>query len=711
MLIVCFSLKANGQAPKTNSSFLNDTLAKIAFPTSNERWIDIKPEAKVDALNFFKDYGKAIGLGQDEQMNLYNIIHDNLGYTHYCYNQYYRNIRIENGQYNVHVNKEGVTYAANGALLKGLTQLQSPVITRTAAFEKALSYVHSVKYFWEDKAKEAELKQSWHKPDTSFLPTGELVWTAANGKSSDDASFFMLAYTFDIHSLVPLTSRRIMIDAQNGNVLKDINLEIVENNPETRRKAVSFSVPGDSIKLNNYDDTVSIKGKILQPAVPQSTLSCPTTGPYTAYFNSETGYTVSDGVYVALSSPYVQLYDNCRNIRTADWNNDHELSANPPQGADINPFSASSTLSHFGIQVHWALTKSFDFYQNKFGRNGFNGNGAGGNAYVNAYFDQPSCGNIFYPNTSEDNASFFYPTGECKVGSGCSYAGLSDSYGTLDIIGHEFTHGVTGYNGSSGLDYNGQSGALNESFSDIFGEVIEWYVTGTTSYLHGYDRYGVIIGAGSLHLISRSLKNPNDHSQPDTYGGTYWYTGTGDHGGVHTNSGVQNYMFYLLAEGGSGTNDNSTSFSVSGIGISDASKIAYRALTGGYLTLYATYADARKAWVQAAADLFGYCSNQVTQTQNAWTAVGVAGTFPASVPASAGVCDNFGGSLNGPYSVSAASIVAPGPSCSPYATTISTSTPTSFIAGTQITLLPGFHALSGCNFSAFITTCSFLYWR
>src|SRR6476469_10549374 len=105
------------------------------------------------------------------------------------------------------------------------------------------------------------------------------------------------------------------------------------------------------------------------------------------------------------------------------------------------------------------------------------------------------------------------------------------------------------------------------------------------------------------------MSNPNSEGQPDTYKGTYWVstanvTAGNDYGGVHTNSGVLNYWFYLLSVGGSGTNDLGTSFSVSGITIQKAAKIAYRA-ERLYLTPNSKYAAARKATMQAAADLFG----------------------------------------------------------------------------------------------------------
>src|SRR5690606_14128714 len=120
------------------------------------------------------------------------------------------------------------------------------------------------------------------------------------------------------------------------------------------------------------------------------------------------------------------------------------------------------------------------------------------------------------------------------------------------------------------------------------------------------------------------------YEQPDTYEGNYWMDPTSwyDNGGVHINSGVGNYWFYLLSEGGSGTNDLNNSYYVDGISIQKAEQIAYKTLMTG-LTQTATYLDAFNATKLAAAALYGANSNEWNQVVNAWYAVGI-GNAPAS---------------------------------------------------------------------------------
>ena len=122
----------------------------------------------------------------------------------------------------------------------------------------------------------------------------------------------------------------------------------------------------------------------------------------------------------------------------------------------------------------------------------------------------------------------------------------------------------------------------------------------------------------------RSLLNPKARFDPDTYLGEYWFNtiNSHDNGGVHTNSGVQNHWFYLLSEGGSGENDDGISFQVTGIGLDDASAIAYRNLVH-YLLPDSRYVDAATYSIQATEDLFGEDSQQALSVMSAWEAVGI----------------------------------------------------------------------------------------
>ncbi len=268
--------------------------------------------------------------------------------------------------------------------------------------------------------------------------------------------------------------------------------------------------------------------------------------------------------------------------------------------------NVNANKDQYATDAHFASEMTYDFYFNNFGRNSLDGNGLQLIDYV--HYD-----------TNLDNA--FWDGDAMNYGDGNATNGTTP-YSTLDIGGHEITHGLTQY--TANLDYVNESGALNESFSDCMGIAIRQYVKqlAIIDYLIGDDNGPAF----------RSLSNPKDHQQPTTYHGQYWYTGTQDDGGVHTNSGVQNYWFYLLAHGNSGMNDSGHVYNVTGITIEKAAAIAYRSLTV-YLTPTSDYFDARTYSIIAAEDLYGGCSPEVRTVTNAWYAVAVGDTFSAHVDA------------------------------------------------------------------------------
>lgn len=280
-------------------------------------------------------------------------------------------------------------------------------------------------------------------------------------------------------------------------------------------------------------------------------------------------------------------------IQTFNMNNGTSYTA----ATDFTSATSNFTGDNTGVSAHWGAERTHAYYLNNHGRNSYNGAGAIIKSYVH-YSNN-------YVNAFWDGSRMTYGDGD-----GSTYSPLV----SLDICGHEITHGVTQY--SANLVYSNQPGALNESFSDIFGEAIEKYASGSNDWLMGHDIF--ISGSGAI----RSMSNPNLYADPDTYLGTYWYTGTGDNGGVHTNSGVQNKWFYILSQGESGTNDLGNAYSVTGIGIDNAAAIAYRNLTV-YLTSSSNYAAARAGAIQAAKDLFGAGSPEEIATTDAWYAVGV----------------------------------------------------------------------------------------
>ncbi|TNE58579.1 MAG: peptidase M4 family protein [Bacteroidetes bacterium] len=247
--------------------------------------------------------------------------------------------------------------------------------------------------------------------------------------------------------------------------------------------------------------------------------------------------------------------------------------------------------------THYHARKTMDYFQTIHSRNSYDNAGAG----------------IQLRHRANTANAYYAGAGVIIIGADALDANY---YNTLDVVAHEFTHGVIDF--EANLVYQGEPGALNESFADILGETCERWAENNMNvdWLHREDYYN-----GN----NRSFINPNDKNDPDTYDGTYWAptcNGCGDAGGVHTNSGVQNHWFYLLTVGKNGTNDNGDNYSVSGIGLVKARTITYDNLTNE-LGVNSDYADARDGAIAAAEARYGICSNEVLQVKNAWFAVGV----------------------------------------------------------------------------------------
>lgn len=262
----------------------------------------------------------------------------------------------------------------------------------------------------------------------------------------------------------------------------------------------------------------------------------------------------------------------------------------------FNNFSNSHSERVVGSAL-WATEMAYDYFLDNHGLNSFDGTGAKIKVHAGIM-------------DKFDNA--FWTGSDLLLGVAGPKS--TNDWTSLDIVGHEFSHAVTQY--SAKLIYDYESGALNESFSDIFGTMVEYFgQNGEGDYFIGEDFF---IADGKL----RDMQNPKSKQNPNTYKGDFWVKTGVDFGGVHTNSAVQNYWFYLLAEGDSGKNDNEYVFSVEGIGRQKAAAIAYRNLSV-YLTSSSNFTDAKQGAILAAIDLFGACSNEVFQTIKAWEAVGL----------------------------------------------------------------------------------------
>ncbi|MFF9815823.1 M4 family metallopeptidase [Streptomyces sp. NPDC014006] len=267
--------------------------------------------------------------------------------------------------------------------------------------------------------------------------------------------------------------------------------------------------------------------------------------------------------------------------------------------------STSSSDQTAAADAAYGAAETWDFYKSTFGRNGIKNNGVGaysrvhyGNAYVNAFWDD-SCFCMTYGDGS----------------------GNADPLTSLDVAGHEMSHGVTA--NTAGLNYSGESGGLNEATSDIFGTGVEFFANNPSDpgdYLIG-EKININGDGTPLRYMDKPSK---DGGSAD-----YWSSTVGNKD-VHYSSGVANHFFYLLSEGSGAKTINGVSYNsptyngaaVTGIGRAKALQIWYKALTT-YMTSTTNYKAARTATLSAASALYGSTSAEYKAVAAAWTAVNV----------------------------------------------------------------------------------------
>jgi len=266
--------------------------------------------------------------------------------------------------------------------------------------------------------------------------------------------------------------------------------------------------------------------------------------------------------------------------------------------------------------VQYGFAKVMNYFNTVHNRNGFDGSGG------------PR------PTLSVDGSTNLFAN-NVHYGTGINYAawtvnginfgdGDSQNYSpfvSMDILTHEITHGIIHY--SSVLDNNGEKGALAESWGDVFAVLVDIYYNTETSnsWKIGEDVY---IGGDAIRHVDFPPSAPNQgltqDDNPDHY--SEKYTGSLDEYGVHVNSGIPSKAFYLLAKGGSHPNGG---VQMTGIGITDAAKIWFRAMTNltNGLTTNSLFIDARVATILASDGIFGQTSFQSHQVQVAWGLCGV----------------------------------------------------------------------------------------
>ena len=653
-----------------------------------QKFKDVKLDSSVS--NEFKSW---FDLNENHSFKKISDKTDELNITHYYYQQFYGDYPVE-GFILMYHTKNGEIFASNGQVAE-FTSLNDEIkITQVEAVEIAKSFL-KVNALIKD------------------YPVETLICKV----NLDNGYEYKLVHKVRIDSNNPFVMANIYVDSYNGKIVKNVSLL---NDVDTPASATTMYSNVQSIITDSYNGSYRLRdnGRKIETYNATNATALTTSG-FTGSSDFTNSTTTWNGVprlksftistisqnwwYTSLVDELPDLYIKVKNslgqiVYISNYRNNTNpivtfdnlnilLTSSPytielwdydTVGGDdfggsyiisntigtqiwsVNGNNGSYIINLLGnpaTDVHWGMEKTYDFYLSVFNRNSFDGNGSLIKNYLNpspnvvqqsAFNDTAGLPNNAFAAPSPYNFMVF------GMGDGVTMSPLVG----LDVEGHEYSHMVVANRNIAfgGLAYQGESGALNESFADILGTCVEFYAKPLTANWNiGED---VMLPSGT---VMRSMSNPNSRQQPDTYNSPngFWQnpncgtpTPANDKCGVHTNSGVQNYWFYLLSQGGSGINDIGNSFNVSGIGINKARQIAYLNLTTYLGGQYSTYLDSYNGSLLAAQALYGSNSSEFNSVRQAWYAVGIGNdpnnfcTGTTNLSASNGTFSDGSGSAN-----------------------------------------------------------------
>jgi len=497
---------------------------------------------------------KSTKLNQSKDaLEFVETIHDEIS-DFDIYHQYHQEVPVYGGELRIHY-KNDLTKAINGKLYPEIALDKAEInVSKEAA-------IASVK---QDAIENGSYQEIQNKALINGDQTqAELVIFHQDGKLENAAWAYQISIYFNLHD-----RWEYFIDATDGSVIEKYPLICTlhdhDHDHETHTEAISVmdgAVTANAVDL--YGNTVNIN----------------TYEVGTDYYMIDASRSMFNALGSSMPDEPQGVIWTIDAFNTSPQNNnfqyDHVSSSN-------NNWSGQNTA----VSAHFNAGITYEYFVEKFGRNSINGSGGNIISLVNVSDENGnSMENAFW-----NGAAMFYGNG------GSAFEPLAKA---LDVAGHEMTHGVV--QATANLQYVSQSGALNESFADIFGAMIDG-----GDWLIGEDVVNPsVFPSGALRSLqdpNQGLTGPQDLSkgwQPKNMDQYLQLENTADEdfGGVHINSGIPNHSFYLLAIE---------------IGITKAEQIYYRALTN-YLTKSSQFIDLRLAVIQSAKDLHGSNANEATE--------------------------------------------------------------------------------------------------
>ncbi len=496
---------------------------------------------------------------------------DEKGRIHILVQQTVGGIEIEGAELKLHT-KEGLINYANGRLKDVPTINTSGIISSEKALEIVLDS-------YREKGIYQEIKEDQRFLVPAVTEKSDLVVREMDNESK-------LVYRVKAYANIQ-QEFTYYIDAKSGEILESF-----------KNFCSLHHHMGDGWHTNDH------KTPVEKTDYNSLTVNGPATA--TALDLSNTNRTINtyevDGIYYMIDASR-DMFNNSASLMPNEpvgviWTVDGQNTN--PQNNDFDydhvKSNNNSWASKISVSAHYNGGEAFTYFEDTHNRNSINNEG--GNIISLINISDPETGGGF-DNAFWNGAALFYGNGNQ------AFTPLAEG---LDVAGHEMSHGVV--QATANLTYQGESGALNEAFADIFGAMIDrddWLIgeeiVKTAVFPSGAmrDMSDPHNGGSSLNDTGYQPKNVSEQ-----------YTGSQDNGGVHINSGIVNHAYYLFAE-------------TSGVGKNKAEQIFYRALNV-YLTKSSNFKDMRAAAEQATQDFIDdgiYNTNVLTAVSAAFGAVGI----------------------------------------------------------------------------------------
>ncbi len=526
------------------------------------------------SLEYLDGLKKAMRLQNPvNELEATDVTTDALGQTHVRFQQKYHQLKVWNG--NVVVHEVGGKIAAmNGRWFPTptLTDL-TPTISATMVNTLVVENIQKIRPFQTLSEKNKKLIRGEQlRPELVIYHPNQEV-------SAEKLAWHITAYPNVMHRY------EYFVDANTGAV------------------------------LHSYNHTCDFHGGLHAAHGEKPTVKPPLDGATNVTLLDANGVTRNLGVYaVTIPRTGVSAGVYFADISRPMYSSTQSRMPDEPVGAiwSLNAFNTSPNSQSFnydhiygataasfasipiGVSAHYNAGQAYTYYKNTFNRNSINGKGGTVISMVNVTEDN---------GAGMDNA---YWNGEAMFyGNGGQY--FTPLAKALDVAGHEISHGVV--QNTANLEYQGEAGAMNESFADIFGAMID-----RDDWKMGED---VVVTRFYPTGALRDLSNP--HNGGTRLGDNGWqpanmtekYNGTQDNGGVHINSGITNYAFYLFAN-------------QAAVGKDKAEQVFYRALTT-YLVARSNFKDLRASVEKSCADMYPGNAAVLTAAKNAFAQVGIVG--------------------------------------------------------------------------------------